>query len=134
MKELFKNVNFKLLFAGNLVSEIGNSLFGIALSFYVLDLTDNSGLSMALFLSAIIGTRILFSPLAGVLVDRWNKVRVIYMTDYIRGILYVLLLVFILSNPSNDKIIISLYVIGILSNICAAFFGPAMGNGSSRMI
>ena len=134
MKELFKNVNFKLLFAGNLVSEIGNSLFGIALSFYVLDLTDDSGLSMALFLSAIIGTRILFSPLAGVLVDRWNKVRVIYMTDYIRGILYVSLLVFILSNPSNDNIIMSLYVIGILSNICAAFFAPAMQSSLPEIV
>jgi len=133
MKELFRNVNFKLLFAGNLVSEIGNSLLGIAMSFYILDLTDSS-LSMGLFLFVITGTRILMSPLAGVLVDRWNRVRVIYMTDYIRGGLYVLLAVFLASNPSHNNIIISLYVIGILSSVNAAFFGPAVTSALPEIV
>ncbi len=125
MKELFRNTNYKLFFAGNLVSEIGNALFGFAMSFYILDLTG-SALSMGLFMFVVMGTRILASPLAGVLVDRWNRIRVIYMTDYIRGILFLLLGLFIASNPSLDNIIISLYVIGILSSINAAFFGPAI--------
>jgi len=133
MKDLFKNVNFKLLFAGNLVSEIGNSLLAVAMSFYILDLTGSS-LSMGLFLFAVMGSRILFSPLAGVLVDRWNRVRVIYMTDYIRGILYVLLGLFLATNPSVDNIIISLYVIGILSSINAAFFGPAMTSALPEIV
>ena len=133
MKKLFKNMNFKLLFAGNLVSEIGNSLLGVAMSFYILDLTD-SALSMGLFLFAVLGTRILVSPLAGVLVDRWNRVRVLYTTDYIRGAMYVLLGVFIASNPSQDNIIISLYVIGVLSSINAAFFGPAMTSALPEIV
>ncbi len=133
MKKLFKNMNFKLLFAGNLVSEIGNSLLGVAMSFYILDLTD-SALSMGLFLFVVLGTRILVSPLAGVLVDRWNRVRVLYTTDYIRGAMYVLLGVFIASNPSQDNIIISLYVIGVLSSINAAFFGPAMTSALPEIV
>ena len=133
MRELFRNNNFKLLFAGNLVSEIGNSLFGIALSFYILDLTDSS-LSMGLFLFVIIGTRVLFSPLAGVLVDRWNRVRVIYMTDFIRAGLYVLLGFYIATNPTLDNIIISLYIIGIFSSINAAFFGPAMTSALPEIV
>ena len=133
MRELFRNNNFKLLFAGNLVSEIGNSLFGIALSFYILDLTDSS-LSMGLFLFVIIGTRVLFSPLAGVLVDRWNRVRVIYMTDFIRAGLYVLLGFYIATNPTLDNIIISLYIIGILSSINAAFFGPAITSALPEIV
>ena len=133
MKSLFKNNNFKLLFAGNLVSEIGNSLLGIAMSFYILDLTDSS-LSMGMFLFVITGTRILASPLAGVLVDRWNKIRVIYMTDYVRGILYILLGVFIASNPSQDNIILSLYIIGILSSLNAALFSPAITSALPEIV
>lgn len=125
MKDLFKNNSFKLLFAGNLVSEIGNSLFGLAMSFYILDLTGSS-MSMGFFLFAVTGTRILVSPLAGVLVDRWNRVKVIYMTDYIRAILFVILGLFILSGPTQSNIILGLYIITILSSINAAFFGPAM--------
>ena len=133
MKQLFKNNSFKLLFAGNLVSEIGNSLMGFAMSFYILDLTDSS-LSMGLYLFVIIGARVLVSPLAGVLVDRWNRVRVIYMTDYVRAILYVLLALFIATNPSLNNIIIGLYVIGVLSSINAAFFAPAMTSALPEIV
>jgi len=133
MKKLFKNNSYKLLFAGNLVSEIGNSLMGIAMSFYILDLTGSS-LSMGLFLFVIIGTRILFAPLAGVLVDRWSRVKVIYMTDYIRGGLYFILALFLITNPSVDRIILSLYVSGILSSITAAFFTPAMTSALPEIV
>ena len=133
MKKLFKNNSYKLLFAGNLVSEIGNSLMGIALSFYILDLTGSS-LSMGFFLFVVIGIRILVSPIAGVLVDRWNRVRVIYMTDFVRGGLYALLFLFLVTNPTLDSLILSLYVIGILSSINAAFFTPAMTSALPEIV
>ncbi len=134
MKELFSNINFKLLFAGNLVSEVGNSLFQVAMSFYVLELTDGKIEAMGLFLFVVTGSRILASPLAGVLVDRWNRVRVIYMTDYLRAILFVLLGLYIISGPSTGNIITGLYVIGILSSISAAFFGPAMSRALPEIV
>lgn len=133
MKKLFSNINFRLLFAGNLVSEVGNSLFNVALSFYVLDLTG-SVVSMGLFLFVVTGTRVLASPIAGVLVERWNRVRTIYITDYLRGIMFLLLLIFILSNPTSNQIILSLYVIGTLSSISAAFFGPAMSKALPEIV
>ena len=133
MKVLFKNNNYKLLFAGNLVSEIGNSLMGIAMSFYILDLTGSS-LSMGLFLFVVIGSRILFSPIAGVLVDRFNRVRVIYMTDYIRTILYVVLALYIATSPTVDNIILSLYITGVLSSLNAALFSPAMSSAIPEIV
>ncbi len=133
MKELFKNNNYKLLFAGNLVSEIGNSLMGIAMSFYILDLTGSS-LSMGLFLFVVIGTRILVSPIAGVLVDRFNRVRVIYLTDYARAILYVILALYIATSPSIDNIILSLYITGILASINAALFTPAISSAIPEIV
>lgn len=133
MKELFENNNFKLLFAGNLVSEIGNSLFNVAMSFYILELTEST-VSMGLFLFAVTFARIAASPLAGVLVDRWNRVRVIYMTDYVRAILFVLLGLYIIGSPSDNNIILALYISGILSSLSAALFGPAMSRALPEIV
>ncbi len=133
MKELFRNKNFRLLFAGNMVSEIGNSLFGVALSFYVLDLTG-SGAAMGLFLFVITGARVFVSPIAGVLVEKWNRVRTIYIADYIRAVLFILLLLFIMSEPSVNQIIASLYLMGTLSSIVAGFFGPAMSKALPEIV
>ena len=134
MKELFKNINFRLLFAGNLVSEIGNSLFNVAMSFYILELTDENVAAMGMFLFVVTGTRILASPLAGVLVDRWNRIKVIYMTDYMRGLLFVLLGIYIFSGPNDSSIVVSLYVIGILSSLSASLFGPAMSRALPEIV
>jgi MFS family permease len=133
MKELFKNNNFKLLFAGNLVSEIGNSLFNVAMSFYILELTEST-VSMGLFLFVVTFARIVASPLAGVLVDRWNRVRVIYMTDYVRAIIFVLLGLYIIGSPSDNNIILALYISGILSSLSAALFGPAMSRALPEIV
>ncbi|KFZ26707.1 MAG: putative bacilysin exporter BacE [Candidatus Izimaplasma bacterium HR2] len=133
MKELFKNNNFNLLFAGNLVSEIGNSLFNVAMSFYILELTEST-VSMGLFLFVVTFARIVASPLAGVLVDRWNRVRVIYMTDYVRAILFVLLGLYIIGSPSDNNIILALYISGILSSLSAALFGPAMSRALPEIV
>ncbi len=133
MKELFKNNNYKLLFVGNLVSEIGNSLMAIAMSFYILDLTSSS-LSMGVFLFVVTGSRVLFSPIAGVLVDRFNRIRIIYITDYVRAFLYVVLAFYIATSPSINHIILSLYVVGILASLNAALFSPAMSSAVPEIV
>lgn len=126
MKKVFSSINFRLLFAGNLVSEIGNSLFGIAMSFYVLDLTNDNGLAMGLFLFVTTFTRVIVSPLAGVLVEKWNRVRVIYMTDFIRAVIFTILGYIVLGDPSVGEALTALYTVSVLSSINAGFFGPAM--------
>ncbi len=133
MKELFKNNNFKLLFTGNLVSEIGNSLFNVAMSFYILELTEST-VSMGLFLFVVTFARIAASPLAGVLVDRWNRVRVIYMTDYVRAIIFVLLGLYVIGSPSDNNIILALYISGVSSSLSAALFGPAMSRALPEIV
>ena len=83
MGELFKNKNFTLLFMGNLVSEMGNVLFGFMAGLYIQDLTGDA-IKLALFLALGAAVRLVFSPFAGVLVDRWDKVKIIYLTDFLR--------------------------------------------------
>lgn len=125
MRRVLKNKNFILLFTGSAVSEIGNMVFAIGMSIYILLLTE-SAILMSIFMAVSIFVRVLMSPIAGPLVDRWNRVRVIYMTDFIRGIAFlVLAYIFFSGLEDQNTIILLLYIVTIISSINAAFFFPA---------
>ncbi len=132
MKELFKNKSFVLLFQGAMVSAIGTTLYGFAGGMYVMDLfpeNDVNGKIGALFF-AIVGAspilfRVLFSPMAGALVDKWNKIKILYMTDFIRGFLFLASLYILQSGIDKYEIIILFTIVGGLAGINEAFFGPA---------
>lgn len=128
MKEVFRIKSFRLLFAGNLVSEIGNSLYAFAIGLYMLDATG-SPLIAGLYLAVGAFTRILFAPIAGVLVDKLDRIRIIYMTDYIRGFILLLGIAVIFSGVQPNIILVVLFVMAFLLNANMAFFGPAVASG-----
>lgn len=134
MKELFKNKNYTLLFTGSFVSEMGNVIFGFVAGLYVQDITDGKAIILALFMALGAFVRLLLSPIAGVLVDRWNKVRIIYITDFIRGILFIVVAyVFFVGVETNTAIIILLSVT-VMSGIISAFFGPAVTTATPEIV
>ncbi|MFZ9139130.1 MAG: MFS transporter, partial [Bacilli bacterium] len=83
-KRFLINTDFALLFFGRLVSDIGHHLYNFAIGWYVLTITSSA--AQAGFYMAF-GTIIfvILTPVAGVLVDRWDRIKIIYITDYIRG-------------------------------------------------
>jgi MFS family permease len=134
MKELFKNKSFTLLFAGNMVSEMGNVLFGFVAGLYVQDLTGGNSIILGLFMALGALVRLMFSPFAGVFVDRWDKVKIIYLTDYIRGLMFVAVAyVFFVGVETNIAIIILLGVT-VVSGIISAFFGPAITSATPEIV
>lgn len=134
MIDLFKNKNFTLLFMGNLVSEMGNVLFSFVAGLYVQDITDGSPIIFALFMALNGFVRILFSPIAGVLVDRWKKVRIIYLTDYFRGLMFIGIAVLFFSDIAVNTQIIILLIVTIVSGIINAFFTPAVASGIPEIV
>ncbi len=143
MKELFRNKGFKLLFFGNLVSEMGNVLFGFVAGLYVQDLANNSGgsilgipsaLILALFMALGAFVRLLFSPIAGALVDKWDKVKIIYLTDYIRGIMFIAVAYVFFVGISDEMATIVLLVVTVISGLIAAFFGPAITSATPEIV
>ena len=143
MKELFRNRNYTLLFMGNLVSEMGNVLFGFVAGLYVQDLAKQSGgellgipssimLGLFLALGAII--RVILTPIGGVLVDRWDKVKVIYITDYLRGIMFVAVAYIFLIGVSNDIVMSILLGVTVVSGVVSAFFGPAISSVTPEIV
>ena len=66
------NKNYILLLQGQLVSTIGDSLYSIALAFFVLKLTGSTAL-VGMIMGIVTIPRIILGPFAGTIVDRYNR-------------------------------------------------------------
>jgi hypothetical protein len=126
--QYIKDKNFLLFFTGALVSGIGSRIYGFGISLYLLDLT---GLATSMSTYIAIWTFVVFivSPVAATFTDRWkNKVRVLYMTDYGRGIVYFLsgVGVWYFNNLGNtDMVLLTIYTLLVIIALQTAFFSPA---------
>jgi MFS family permease len=82
------NRNFSLLWAGQIVSQIGDKFYAIALAWWILEKT-NSPSMMGTFLIAAVLPSLLFGPIAGGLIDRWNRKAILIVADLLRGAIVV---------------------------------------------
>ena len=72
---VFRNRNFRLVFFGALVSELGALLYNFAVSFYILRISGNSAFLQGLYLALCGVALLVFTPVGGVLGDRFNKAK-----------------------------------------------------------
>ncbi|OPJ62377.1 MFS transporter [Clostridium oryzae] len=121
---LFSNRNFILLWIGQVISQLGNSLYELAIMWYILQKT---GSSMAMGVSVVCYTipTILFGLVAGVFADRYDKKKIIMFSDLINGIIMLLTCFFIAKDMIS---IYGLYLIMILTSSVAAMFSPAISS------
>jgi MFS family permease len=75
--------NYRLFFAGQSTSLIGTWMQTIALSWLVLELSDNSGFAVGLVLALQYLPSLLLSPYGGVVADRFDKRRVLFATQIV---------------------------------------------------
>ena len=81
---LLKNKNFLLLYFGRLVSNFGNVFYNFAIGWYILSFTESASASgFYIAFGAIV--YFILTPFGGVLSDRWDRVKIVYITDFIRG-------------------------------------------------
>ena len=122
---VFSVRNFRLVFFGALVSELGAVLYSFAVSFYILEISGNNAFLQGLYLALCGGTLLLFTPVGGVLGDRNNKAKIMFVCDYIKGgmILLATLLMLIFSEKSAHILI--LFAIGMAGNAVSGLFNPA---------
>ena len=125
MRTIFRNRNFSLLFFGNLVSSIGNVFYNFAVSWYILQITG-SALQAGTYLATGGMISILVSPFAGVIADRFNKVRIVYLTDFVRGIAVIAAGIAVGLNLSDGWTLFVLYLVTIALSINGALFQPAV--------
>lgn len=122
--ELLKSRNFRLLFAGQMVSQIGDALNKVALLWFVYELTG-SALKMTVIGLLQTIPPLLFGPLIGVYLDRLPKKPVMIGVDLIRAVMIALIpVLYGLEVLSLER----LYVLVFLTSIVSTVFGPALSS------
>ena len=112
------NGSFTSLWAGQLISLFGDRIHQLALAAAVL-VTTGSALATALvFVTATI-PNLLFSPIAGTLVDRWDHKEVLVVSDLLRAAVVLLIPIAIVTN------ILFVYPLVFVLTTISIFFRPA---------
>ena len=84
-ENVFKSRNFRLVFLGALVSELGSLLYSFAVSFYILEISGNNAFLQGLYLALCGVVFLIATPAGGVLGDRFNKAKIMFICDYMKG-------------------------------------------------
>ncbi|WP_233556032.1 MFS transporter [Galactobacter caseinivorans] len=114
--------NYRVWFAGGLVSNVGTWMQRIAQDWLVLtQLTDHSGTATGLVTGLQFLPILLLSPYAGLIADRMSKLRLLKITQAGSMFLALLLGVLVLTNTAQ---LWHVYVIATALGIVAAFDGP----------
>src|SRR6186713_1913290 len=79
MRDLLRNRDFRLLFAGQTLSMFGDMAMLIVLAMWAKDLTGSNGIAGSVF--AALAVPSLLAPLAGVVIDRFRRRTVMIVTD-----------------------------------------------------
>ena len=124
---VFANRNYRFVFFGALISELGALLYSFAVGFYILQISGNNAFLQGLYLALCGVALLLFTPVGGVLGDRFNKAKIMYVCDYIKGGMIILATVLMMILPSPKAHIVILFILGILGNVVSGIFNPAAG-------
>jgi MFS family permease len=120
LRDVFAQANYRRLWAARTISQWGDTFNFVALALLIYDLTG-SGLGVTGVVVAEILPVLLLAPVAGPLVDRWPRVRVMIGSDLFRLVLMVVLAAW------HDAPSVA-YAIAFAMSVGAVFFNPAAGS------
>ncbi len=130
-KNVFQNKNFSLLFGGVLVSNIAHILFNFAISLFILRVAnaaygkETAAMIQALYLALSGVVLVILMPFGGVLADKLNKVRIMYITDFIRGFTIIFVGLFLVFVDNLVLRISVLFVMNFVLSVNSSIFQPA---------
>jgi MFS family permease len=112
------NGSFSALWVGQVISLFGDRVNQLALAAFVYEVTDSA---FALALTFLVATlpNLVFSPIAGTFVDRWDKKQVLVVSDILRAALVLLVPVAVLVD------VWLAYPLVFLITTVSIFFRPA---------
>ena len=112
---------FALLWSGQTISRLGNSLYRIALAWWVLEKTGSAAaMGTVLIFSSV--PMLIFLLVGGVVTDRFPRLRVMWLSDVLSGL--VVAIVAILAAAGLLEVW-HVYIASILFGLVSAFFSPA---------
>ena len=116
-----KHRPFALLWTGQTTSRLGDSLYRIALSWWVLEKTG-SAVAMGTVLVFSQVPMLIFLLIGGVIVDRLPRIRIMFSSDVLSGLVITFVTVFAWLDLLQ---IWHIYVASMLFGFVEAFFFPA---------
>jgi MFS family permease len=116
---LLRQRNFSLLWFGGLISFTGDWVLFVALPLYIYNLTGSVLATGTLFITSLL-PHVLLGSVAGVYVDRWDRRRILIVTNGLRA-LFLLPLVLV---GSADMVWL-VYVVSLFTNTLRQFSTPA---------
>ena len=122
---VFTGRNFRLVFFGALVSELGAILYSFAVGFYILEISGNNAFLQGLYLALCGAVLLILTPVGGVLGDRFNKARIMFVCDYLKGGFIILATLLMLVFRESSAHLVILFAAGIMGNAVSGIFSPA---------
>jgi MFS family permease len=116
---LATNPAFSAMWLGQVVSTLGDRVHQVALVFLVAGATNASPLALGVVFAAVTIPAVVVGPLAGALVDRWDRKRVLVGSDLIRAAVVALIPV-----VSGIHVVLVVILVFVLASV-SAFFRPA---------
>ena len=121
MLAVLRRRNFALLWAGGLISLLGDWTLIVGLPLFVYALTGSTLATGTTFIAGLI-PRVLLGSIAGVFVDRWDRKRTMALTD----LLLAMCLLPLFAVHSVDRLWI-VYLVQFAESSIVQFFRPAEG-------
>ena len=117
----FRNRNFVLVWTGQAVSSIGNTMYRVTLAWTVYNVT-NSSAAMGLVLAVNVVPQLLLTLLGGVLADRLPRRSLMLVCDLAAGLVTALLAAVAAAHGSSLGFFLA---VALVLGIVSSFFGPA---------
>ncbi|SVC72432.1 uncharacterized protein METZ01_LOCUS325286, partial [marine metagenome] len=118
---IVKNRNFIFLWWGHLISHAGDAVYMIALPWLMLELTGSNSLTSLVTASAYLPS-VLFGLIAGVIIDKYDRKRIMIISDIARALLVTVIPIAIIFNFITPLLI---GCVTFLLSSFATFFYPA---------
>ena len=116
---LATNSAFSAMWLGQVVSSLGDRVHQVALVYLVAGATGNSPLALGLVFAAMTLPAVVVGPLAGALVDRWDRKWVMVGSDLVRA--SIVCLIPAASGLSTGLVVMLVFALAAVSS----FFRPA---------
>lgn len=125
-----EKINMYLAIAGKNVSLAGSSIYGFAMSLYILKITG-SAQSFATMLIITTLPRVILSPFVGNLADRVSKKAMVVGSDFFSG---VAMLVLYVATLHADLQVMEIYLAGLVLSILYTFLGTAFSSSAAMIV
>ena len=120
MKEVFKNSSFILLWLSQVFTQLGANTLTFVLALRVFELT-NSNTAVGLLMLAFGLPTFIFGLSAGILADKFNKIRIIFLVDVV---LFLLLISFFFASESLSFVFLLVFFFSLVLQ----FFFPSVAS------